>query len=327
MRIAFIGASHWHLPLYLDPALALPGVEVVGISDPNPDVTAKLAARLGCHGDPDFRELCRRIQPEFVFALGRHVDMPAEADFLIDEGIPFAIEKPCGIALAEVTRIAKRARDKGAFASVPLVIRNGDYFKLLQELEANDGGIQTMSYRFIAGRPSRYFESGCEWMLDPKLTGGGCTLNLAPHFFDLAMQLFGPATTIAAATMSNSAYGYPVEDYSVVTFQRGGDLCVVETGYLYPAPTSTFDMHFAARSPKRYVIARDQETVEVIDMAGRSLTRKIGTTNVPQYPVYVADVLARAKAGQPPLASLDDMVPIMRLMQDAYRLAGRALGR
>ena len=29
-------------------------------------------------------------------------------------------------------------------------------------------------------------------MLDPALSGGGCTINLAPHFLDLALALMGP---------------------------------------------------------------------------------------------------------------------------------------
>jgi hypothetical protein len=36
MKLVFIGASDWHLSLYLDPALEVPGAQVVGISDPDP---------------------------------------------------------------------------------------------------------------------------------------------------------------------------------------------------------------------------------------------------------------------------------------------------
>ncbi len=43
MKLAFIGASHWHLPLYLDPALEVPGAQVVGISDPDPGFAAGLS--------------------------------------------------------------------------------------------------------------------------------------------------------------------------------------------------------------------------------------------------------------------------------------------
>jgi len=47
MRVAFIGVSHWHIPLYLDPVLALPDAEVVGVSDPSLAAAERVAARLG----------------------------------------------------------------------------------------------------------------------------------------------------------------------------------------------------------------------------------------------------------------------------------------
>ena len=46
MRVAFIGASHWHLPLYLEPALALPGVT----RRPPPWVSASAAPRTRISG-------------------------------------------------------------------------------------------------------------------------------------------------------------------------------------------------------------------------------------------------------------------------------------
>jgi len=67
MRIVFIGASHWHLPLYLEPALAMPGVTIAGVADPNAEVVDALKAKLGCAGDTDYRELCRRVKPSVYF--------------------------------------------------------------------------------------------------------------------------------------------------------------------------------------------------------------------------------------------------------------------
>jgi predicted dehydrogenase len=326
MRIAFIGASHWHLPLYLDPALEIPGVTVVGVSDPDPTVTAALAARLGCTGDPDYRELCRRVKPDFVFALGRHVDMPDEARFLIREGIPFALEKPCGLTAADVASVAAEAATAGAFAAVPLVMRNGEYLPLLAE-EAARGGAQYATFRFMAGFPARYTAAGCGWMLDPALAGGGATINLGIHFFDLALQLLGPDVAIGQATMSNAAWGHPVEDYAAVTFRRGGQVLLMETGYIFPGPTSTFDMHFVMRTPNRYMVAPDQQSVDVFELDGRVERRRMGTTNVPCYPLFVRDVLERARAGRAPAADLADMVPILKLVEAAYDAAGWHGGR
>jgi hypothetical protein len=97
-------------------------------------------------------------------------------------------------------------------------------------------------------------------------------------------------------------------------------MCLTETGYLYPAPTSTFDMHFAIRSPTHYIIAHDHQTVEIVDNNGKKEMRNILTTNVPNYRRFVFDVLERAKNGKKPLADLDDMVPIMKIVEEAYRI-------
>ena len=118
MKVALAGVSHWHTVFYLEPLLEMPQVEVVGIADPDPLVVARYRERLGCAGDTDFRELCRRERPDFVFALGRHCDMAATARFLIEEGIPFAIEKPAGRNAVEGAERAALAEKRNAFAAV-----------------------------------------------------------------------------------------------------------------------------------------------------------------------------------------------------------------
>jgi predicted dehydrogenase len=320
MKLAFIGASHWHLPLYLDPALEIDGVKVVGVSDPDAACVTTLAARLGCAGDTDFRALCRKTRPDFVVALGRHCDMVDEATFLLEEGIAFALEKPCGLNARDAAALAAMEARTGHFAAVPLVFRNGDFAARLQEMSAK--GAQYMTYRFIAGFPARYRAANCAWMLDPALAGGGSTINLGIHFFDLALLLMGPEVRVRQATMSNAAWGHPIEDYGLVVLERGADLCVIETGYLYPAPTSTFDMHYALRTPDQYLVAHDQETIELVQNSGERQMIATHTTNVAHYRTFMRDVLDRVRKRRPPLAKLSDMVPIMRLVDDAYAKAG-----
>src|SRR5947207_1915130 len=99
MKLAFIGSSHWHLPLYLEPALQVPGAKIVGMADPDPAVAKTHAEQLKCYGSPDFRQMIEKTTPDFVFALGRHADMAEEARYLIEQRIPFAVEKPCGTTL------------------------------------------------------------------------------------------------------------------------------------------------------------------------------------------------------------------------------------
>ena len=152
-------------------------------------------------------------------------------------------------------------------------------------------------------------------------------LNLGPHFVDIVQALWGDAARLVAATMSSAAWGHAVEDYGAIAFAGpAGALAMVETGYLFPAPTSRFDLHFALRTPRHYLAVSDPDTVLLVAGDGTRRTLGMHTTNVGQYPAFVADVLDRARRGAAPLADLDTMLPVMRLTEAAYAMAGRALG-
>ena len=321
MRVAVVGASHWHLDLFLPTLQELPEVSLVGVSDRDAAVARRLGEQLGCTWSDSHERLLDDAEPDFVLALGSHAEMPAEAERLLDRGIPFAMEKPCGIDAKQVRRLAERAAAAGAFAAVPFVWRQSELLAVMRERFADDE-ISYLSFRWIAGPPTRYVESGCGWMLDPAQSGGGCTINLSVHMIDLARVLFGDPVTVAAAVMGNAAYGLPVEDHSLVTLRSGGRTFHVETGYLMPAPHSTFDMRFSVKARDHYLIATGPADVEIVGPDGAVEHVRAHTTNVPHYPVFVRDVLRRVREGEPPLASLSDMAAAMDLVQEAYRMGG-----
>jgi predicted dehydrogenase len=323
MRVALVGVSHWHTPLFLTPLLQEPGVEVVAVADPEEAVARGYAEKLGCRAFSSHVDLCERARPDFVFAMAPHAQMAAVAEFLIDEGIPFAMEKPVGIDQAQVAALAAKAEAKGHFAAIPFVFRYSGFLSMLREI-AGQETVHYAGFRFIAGPPSRYIEAGCEWMLDPARSGGGCGINLGVHFLDLC-QLLWPQDkpVVIGANVSSSAGATAVEDHALITLEAGGGRrCVVETGYLYPAPVGVFDMHFSVRTDSHYFVARGPGEIEVSDMAGNRRTIAATTTNMPHYPTFVSDTLARLKAGQPPIADLADMRAVMGHIDAAYRIAG-----
>jgi predicted dehydrogenase len=318
MRVVFIGVSHWHTPFYLDPCLGLPGVTVVGVSDPDATRAEPFAAQARCPSFADFREMCAQLKPDFAFVLGRHCDMAELGRFLIEARIPFAMEKPCGIALAEVTDLADRARATGVFAAIPFVFRYCALLDAVRELAA-DEAVQYLSFKFIGGLVERDREARCEWMLDRATAGGGPLLNLGVHFLDLCRVLLpGVRLEVAFAAMSNANAGLSIEDHAVVTLRGGGATCLVETGYLYPAPHSVFDMHYSVRTSGHYFAARDASLLEISDNARNRTTRDMVLINAPLYPTFVADTLRRLEQGELPIADLDDMAEAMRLVEAAY---------
>jgi Predicted dehydrogenases and related proteins len=324
VKIALLGVSHWHMPLFLEPLLQEKKHEIVGVSDTNPVVARAYAEKIGkgCKAFTSFKDLCLERRPDFAFSLAPHNEMPALASFLMDEGIPFSIEKPAGVRLADVEALASKAEAKGSFVAIPFVFRYTGFMQAIRE-RAKDETVHNASFRLIAGPPSRYIEAGCEWMLDPLRSGGGCGINLAVHFLDMAVQFWNPSSiSVASAMTTNSSSGVKVEDHFFAGLRSGAKTCLVETGYLYPAPVGVFDMHFSVRTDSHYFAVQGPGKLEIADFSGNREFLDTTTTNMPHYPTFTLDTLDRLEAGRPPVACLKDMVPVMRLVEAAYGIAG-----
>lgn len=328
LRVALIGAGHWHAPFYYEPLTGLEGAWLCAVSDPSATPARIVADRFGCPWFADYRELLSIARPDFVFALGPHADMPAIGHALIDAGVGFALEKPCGTTWGQVAGLRDAAGAAGIFAAVPLAFRCADFIRLIREAAQGDA-FHYLSFRFIAGPPRRYLDAGCEWMLDPERAGGGCTINLAVHFFDLYTLLTGHVPSVAGAVMSNVAYGLSIEDYSAVALSGGGASGVVETGYTLPAsPTSAFDLRFSLRSTRHYFTATGADAAgpdRLVTYTADGRMEVVGTftSQVPYYATFVRDVLDRFRHGQPPGADLSDMCRAMEVVEAAYVFAGR----
>jgi predicted dehydrogenase len=320
MRVAFIGVSHWHIPLYLDPALALAGVEIVGVSDPTLALAEAVAARAGCPAFTDERALLDQTRPQFVVVLGRHCDMAASARSLIERGIPFAIEKPCALTSAEIDDLATRAHAGGVFAAVPFVFRDSRLLDAIRTAAPGEA-FHYLAFKFVAGSVERYRATHCDWMLERRLAAGGCMLNLGVHFFDLARLLLPEPPRVVGAALSNAIDGLDTEDHGVVVLRAGAASCTIETGYTFPAPHMTFDLHFSLRSDRHYFIATGTDQLEVFDLDRNRTVVQVPTTNPPYYPGFVREALRRAAAGEAPVAGLADMAAAMRLIEAAYALA------
>ena len=237
MKIALVEVSHWHAPLYID-ALDSMGLCVAAVSDQSPAVAAQVAARFGCHASVDYKAMLAEVRPDFVFAFGRHRDMPAIASHLIEQRIPFAMEKPMGRSAPEVEALCIVAERENAFIAVPFVFRHSPIQEAISELKSEGafGDLTNAYFRFIAGPPSRYPKANSAWLLDPEVSGGGCTINLGVHFLDFSLGLLeANRVRRVFAVPSHRKYATAVEDFSTVVLSTDdGVVCTVETGYAYP---------------------------------------------------------------------------------------------
>jgi predicted dehydrogenase len=319
LRLAFFGVSHWHAPLYYRPAAQLDNVEICGVSDPHRTVRERVSSELGVTGFAAPEQLLD-TRPDFAFVFGKHAEMPGLAGLLVDAGVSFVIEKPAGLTADAVATLRDKAHLRGLHVGTGFNFRVSDWFKRLRALTADDPA-SVARFSFISGPPSRYRQLGCDWMLDPAISGGGCTINLAGHLIDLFRIFTGSEPSVHSALMSNLSWGEPIEDYSAIALRSDRASGIVETGYGYPGELGRFDQLFSLRSTRNYVVVRSDDIVEITDARTFEVERlHTPTGNFRWYPAFVAESIDRFRRGLPPVADLDDLWAAMRVIDAAYGL-------
>jgi predicted dehydrogenase len=328
MRVAAIGVSHWHSlydSAYLRHLVGLPDVRLVGLQDASAAIAAHRAAALG---QPpvftDYAKMLVETRPDFVIALGQHNHMAATAHHLLDHGYPFLMEKPLGVSAEEVDRLAEKAAARNAFVAVPLGQRYQPFVVRARQLLA-EGRFGALSHIYIRqNRPTsaRYPAWDAPWMLEPALAGGGCLRNLGPHGLDLFLFLTGEDAQVTGAQLSWQALGQRVEDYaSVLLRSTSGVLGTIEVGNTFPREGTDGDWKIAGRDA---ILRLTDGTLRLITASGEETMP--GQPAEPPALTALRDALDHFRRGARPPISVHDCARVVRLIDHAYRLAGRPYG-
>ena len=324
IRVAGIEVSHWHAvhdAAYLRHCAAMPDVTLVGVQDGDARLARKRAAEVG---DPpvftDYHVMLKETRPDFVIALGRHRQMAKIAHDLLAASVPFMMEKPMGIDAAEVQSIADEAARRRAFVAVPLSQRYQPFAIRARELLAAGrlGPLSHIYIRLNRPGPARYPAWDSPWMLDPAEAGGGCLRNLGPHGFDMFLYLTGEDAQVTGAQISRRAHGQRVEDYaSVLLRSAGGVLGTIEVGNTFPRVGTDGEWKVAGRDG---ILTSKDGVLKLADAEGDHVER--GTEVEAPYAAAIRDALLAWQRGAPPPISVRDCARAVRLIDQAYALAG-----
>ena len=319
MKVALLEVSHWHFPLYQEALLAA-DIDVVAVSDANEATRSRIASAFNANAYQSPQALLAGESAlDYVFAFGRHGALKDTGLALVERGIPFAIEKPGGVNAAEVGALVTAAEAKGLPVAVAFVQRVGPLFQALQRLQNEEGAeFRHSSWRFFAGPSGRYRTMDTPWMLDPVESGGGCLINLAPHWLDLTRLLHGPVEGPVLGRASNALHGETVEDYAMVSTSHARGSAMVEAGYCFPDHPRKREYSFSLAGPVHYVQSRADE-IEIFRLgtaAPEVLTFDLDSD--PLYGVFVDRVLADHAGSRPPVAGLSDLEAVMKSVDTAY---------
>ncbi|QJU56331.1 Gfo/Idh/MocA family oxidoreductase (plasmid) [Herbiconiux sp. KACC 21604] len=316
-KTVIVSPTHWHVPLYADRIAAR--CEVVGVSDPDTAGATPFAELWDAPLHSDWRQLlCEHQDAELAYVFAAHDTMREVCLALIELQIPFVVEKPAGISLHQLSEIRQAAEAAEVPAAVPLVQRGGPTERWLEQA----GTATYESVQFIAGPPTRYLHNGSPWMVDPARAGGGCAVNLAPHFVDLFLRGSHVDTVAVRAAMSSTLHGGSVEDYASLTLTApNGAIATIEVGYAFPGSPLKRHCAFLRIGPSGAATIWADGSASFTDTSGATRTELIDVDSDPLYAPFVdavADSLGDGFAGLPSLADLE---ATMTVIWDAYAYA------
>ncbi len=326
-RIAVIDVSHWHSTYDASYLQILTNLErdIVGVSDRDRAIATDRAERFNSRPFTDYREMIEETKPEFVIALGRHCDMPETFRFLVDAGVPFVMEKPWGVDAETVAGLADLAEERGAWVAVPFFTRYSFWATTVKRMIADGefGRVSHIVFRMIRPTMQRYVEWDSPWMDQLSATGGGALVNLGNHGFDIARFVTGEEPEVISATISHAVHQVEVEDYAIATMRTpSGIIFHNEVGYTMPTwPANRTDGEQKVAGEKAllrlvpeglHILAPERDEIIPIPDGWEAGFQKA-----------IRECLEAVGDGRPPPIGARECAKAVKLIHDAYRLAGR----
>ncbi|MCK5806306.1 MAG: Gfo/Idh/MocA family oxidoreductase [Lentisphaeria bacterium] len=314
-KVAFIGLHHWHAPFYMNAMNDL-GQPIAAVADVDAEMCAFRAEAGACDAPQytDYDKLLREVKPDLVFAHAPHDEMTELADWLVDRGVPFHMEKPMGLHWEPLAAVAEKAKAKGLWNGVALVSRQYGIVQRLREMGEEMGTLRRYMYGLYAGPPLRYPDWKCEWMLQPERTGAGPLWNFGAHVVDLFLTLGKSPVVEVTADWSYDIHGLAVEDWCSIRMKNAaGAVGVGEVSYTTP---SGYERFFSVSTDRLQVHTETLGLGTIKKFEGED-EEIDGNEFEEVYPFHTKDVLERFDKGLAPVADIHDMVATLRVMEAA----------
>ncbi|MFP4550544.1 MAG: Gfo/Idh/MocA family protein [Spirochaetales bacterium] len=235
LRAAVIGlgwAGQQHLKAYL----AMPGIEVEAIAEPNPTLLEQVREEYGVRrGYSDYKEMLATEELDIV-SIGTPNFAHAEpAIAALDAGAHVLVEKPLARTYEEGLSMVKAAERNDRVLQVMFNQRYRPDISVVQAFidEGKMGEIYHGKARWLRrdGIPGR----GRKWFVSKELAGGGPLIDLGVHMLDMGLHLMGEPKAIAVSGVTynklgqrfvDEVYGedatYEVEDFATALIRLEG---------------------------------------------------------------------------------------------------------
>ncbi|MCL2060857.1 MAG: Gfo/Idh/MocA family oxidoreductase, partial [Oscillospiraceae bacterium] len=122
-RVAVVGAGSRSRQAALPALAAIDDVEIVGLCDINAELCDKTADRFGIaarfsNGFADYQRMVKELSPDAVVSIGNQHELYDSWRWLLEQGVPLAIEKPLGLTFHHTRALVHLAEQAGVATQV-----------------------------------------------------------------------------------------------------------------------------------------------------------------------------------------------------------------
>ena len=224
MRYGIIGCGRIHRN-HAQAALALPDVELVGVSDLNEEALATSSAEWGVPGFRDYHDMIAAGVDAVGVCLPHHLHLPVCLD-LADSGVHVLCEKPLATSLEDCDAIIKACSDNGVQLGVVFQHRfNPNSLLLKRLLDAGRLGrpvLGTALFQYYKNPDDTAYFEGSGWRGTWAGEGGGVLNTHAVHAIDQLCSFLGTIDE-AQGLLATLTHHQEVEDtgVGVLRFESG----------------------------------------------------------------------------------------------------------
>lgn len=213
LKLGFLGTG-WIGLNRMEAMIANGEAMAAAIFDPDPSMLAEAKKRAPLALEPQSFEAMLGLDLDGVVIAtpsALHSDQCIQA---FDAGKAVFCQKPLGRTATEVEAVLNAARRANRMLGVDLSYRHTAAVGALRSHLKELGRVFCADLTF-----HNAYGPGAAWFFDPRLSGGGCLIDLGVHLVDLALWLFDfPEVSEARATLlrdGRSPVAGEVEDYAL----------------------------------------------------------------------------------------------------------------
>jgi polar amino acid transport system substrate-binding protein len=299
LGVAFIGAGNYAKAVLLPALASLPEARRVSLVTATGPSARRSAERFGyarCGTDPEL--VFDDPDVDVVFVATRHDSHADLAVRALRAGKAVWLEKPVGLDLGQVERVADAVVQTGGFLTVGYNRRFSCHARALRALFERRLGPMSIRYAVAAGMPPRG-----SWLSDPAESGGR-VIGEVCHFVDMCHYLVGsPATTVYARALARD----PRVDDSLVALLGFSDGSSAVIEYL---------AHTSRKLPKeRFEVSADDRTAQcdnyrVTRIDPGEVVRSVGQDKG-QF-TAISEMLEAVRHGRPSPLTVFEIVAVSR---------------